>query len=67
MISSNIDLGQVINAGLVGVVGYFVKRLIDRVERRIDKHEDLMFEINGKVQNILGILGTRFNDNPARK
>lgn len=57
MFSFNIDLGQIIIAGLIGIVGYFFKRTIDEFKTRIDKHEDILFKMNGDLQLLVGNLG----------
>lgn len=45
MLTSHIDLGQIIIAGLIAVVGYFVKRTVERVEKRLDKHDDMFMSV----------------------
>lgn len=53
----HVDLGQIIISGLIGVVGYLIKRQIDSFESRINKHESVLFQMNGDIQAIIGHLG----------
>jgi hypothetical protein len=39
VISSNIDIGQLIIAGFIATVGWFLKLEITRTTDRLDKHE----------------------------
>lgn len=57
MFTAHIDLGQIITGILIGIVGFFVKKTIDNFERRIDKHEDILFRMNGDLQAIIGHMG----------
>lgn len=59
MFTAHIDLGQVIISILIGTVGWFVKRTIDRMDRRLDKHEDVIFNMNGSIQRIAGVMGIK--------
>lgn len=45
MVSSNIDVGQLLIAGLIGVVGWFVNRTISRFERRLDNHDKIILRL----------------------
>ncbi len=56
MFTFNVDLGQLIIAGLIGIVGYFVKHTIDKVESRLDKNENAMFVMSNSVQRLIGNL-----------
>jgi hypothetical protein len=56
MFTAQIDLGQVLLSLLIGVVGWFVKRTIDKFEVRLDKHENILFGVNGDIQAIIGKL-----------
>ena len=57
MFTFHVDLGQLIIAGLIGVVGYFVKRTIDRFETKIEQHENIFFNMNTDIQRLIGYLG----------
>lgn len=45
MLTAHIDLGQIIIACLIATVGYFVKRTVERVEKRLDKHDDMFLSV----------------------
>ena len=57
MFTFHVDLGQVIISILIAIVGWFVKRTIDRFDKRIDNHENVLFNMNGDLQLIVGQLG----------
>lgn len=57
MFTFNIDLGQIIIAILTGSVAWFVKRLIEKTEKRIDRVEDVIFSLNGDMQAVIAHLG----------
>lgn len=57
MFTFHVDLGQIIIAGLIGLVGWFVKRTVDNFDRRIEIHERTLYMMNGDIQNIKGSLG----------
>lgn len=62
MYKGTIDLGQIIISVLIAIVGYFVKRTIEKIESRVDEHEVILFKMHGDVKEIKGILGTRHSD-----
>lgn len=66
MFSFNIDLGQLLISGLIAVVGWFVKRTIDKLERRMDRGEDAIFNLHGDMQTIMGHLGVERRKIPRR-
>jgi hypothetical protein len=43
-----------ITAFLIAIIGYFIKRTIDDFGKRIDKHDQIIFDLAGHVQKILG-------------
>ena len=57
MFTFHVDLGQLIIASLTGIVGWFVKKKIESYDKRIEKHENLFFRMNGDLQSIIGFLG----------
>jgi hypothetical protein len=57
VISSNIDIGQLIIAGFIATVGWFLKLEITRTTDRLDKHERAIQELVGQIQYIIGNLG----------
>ena len=56
MFTLNVDLGQIIIASLIGMVGYFVKRTIDGVTIRIDKHDSILIDL---IRSVAAITGER--------
>ncbi len=54
MISPNIDIGQLIIAGLIATVGWFIKRELTTLVRRLDKHDDAIFTLANHVQRLIG-------------
>lgn len=59
MITTHIDLGQLILAGMIGVIGYLIKRMVDRVDQRLDKHDALLMGLIKDVAHLIGIVGRR--------
>lgn len=39
---------------LTGIIAWFIKRELNNTSARFDKIEDSLFELAGKVQNIIG-------------
>ena len=56
MFTLHIDLGQVIISFLIGSVGWFVKRTIDRLEKRLDHHDEIILDTVAKLNQVLGQL-----------
>lgn len=54
MFTFHVDLGQLILAGMIGIIGYLVKRMIDQFGSRLDKHEDILFTLSGQIQKVIG-------------
>lgn len=54
MLSTNIDLGQLILATLIGLVGWFLKKEINEFKTRLDEHEKGFFKLAGDVQRLIG-------------
>jgi hypothetical protein len=52
--SFNVDLGQVVIGGLIAIVGWLVKREITDVGVRLDRHENIISDLVGKMQNVIG-------------
>lgn len=61
MFTFHVDLGQVILAGMIGIIGYLVKRMVDQFGMRLDKHEDILFTLSGQIQKVIGF-SQGFND-----
>ena len=43
----HVDLGQLIISSLITIVGYFVKKTIDKFDMRLEKHEEVLFKLAG--------------------
>ena len=54
MLNSNIDLGQLIVAGMIGVIGFFVKRELSTITRRLDRHDRVIMNMFGGLNRLLG-------------
>ena len=54
MFTFSVDLGQVIISFLIGISGYFVKRTLDKLEGRLDKHDELILDLVSKVSILIG-------------
>lgn len=50
----SVDLGQVIISGCIGIIGYFVKRTIESFGKRLDRHEDILFNMSQDLQRVIG-------------
>lgn len=56
-INGNIDLGQLIIAGLVGFlsfIGWFIKREVTTVNSRLSKHDEALVNLAADVQRLIG-------------
>ena len=42
MFTFNVDLGQIIIASLIGLVGWFSNRAVNRIEKTLDTHDQLI-------------------------
>lgn len=57
MISPSIDLGQLIVALLLSILtllGWFIKKEITNFGKRIDRHDEILFNLTGTVQRLIG-------------
>lgn len=52
----SIDLGQLIVATLLTIIGYFVKKELSTLTRRLDQHEQRIFNLVGDVQKLIGVV-----------
>lgn len=60
MFTLHIDLGQVILsaiAAVMGIIVWFMKRTVEGFGERIDRHDRILFNLNGNVRQIMGKLG----------
>ena len=63
MLMMHIDLGQILIAALVSVIGFLIKRSVkeftDRLDRfavRLDRHEEVIAELGKNLQRVIGRL-----------
>ena len=54
MLSSNIDLGQLITAGAIGIIGYLIKRELTSMSSRLDSHDSLILKLVHDVGTLIG-------------
>lgn len=69
MFQYQIDLGQIILIFiglLISVVAWFTKRDIIQFGRRLDKHDDVLFQLAGSVQRLIGYYEATLNRNDRR-
>lgn len=59
MFSPNVDLGQVIIATFIGTTAFLVKRQIDTLDKRLDKHDEMFFKLVSDVQRLIGMYDRR--------
>lgn len=59
MITTHIDLGQIILASMIAIIGYLIKRMVDKVDARLDKHDILLVQLIKDVAHLIGIVGRR--------
>jgi hypothetical protein len=54
MFTLNIDLGQILIATLIAIVGWFVKTAVNRVYVTLDRHDEQINDIIARVEHLLG-------------
>lgn len=54
MINANIDLGQLIVAGMIAVIGYFLKKELTTITARLNKHDQMIIRMFGDINLLLG-------------
>lgn len=50
----HVDLGQIIIGSLIAIVGFFIRREITTVGKRLDIHDNLIYELSQTVQLVIG-------------
>lgn len=60
MFTFNVDLGQLIIAGLISIIGYLSTRAINRVYETLDKHDKLITELTIKLEVLIARNGRDF-------
>jgi hypothetical protein len=54
MFTFHVDLGQIIIASLIGIVGYLVGHLVKQIDQRLDDHQKIITRLVGDVQYLIG-------------
>ena len=54
MFTSHIDLGQIVLAALIVIIGYFVKRTLNEFGSRLDKHDTILLNLVRDVGMLVG-------------
>ncbi len=54
MFNATIDLGQVVLASLIMIIGYFVKRTLNEFGSRLDKHDTILLNLVRDVGMLVG-------------
>lgn len=57
-ISGHIDAGQILISCITAcllVISWFIKRELGTIASRLNRHEELIFDLAGHVQRILGM------------
>lgn len=66
MVTLHVDLGQIIIASLITIIGYLVKSEVASFKHRLDQHDRMLFKLVGDVQRLIGLTavfkGEREND-----
>lgn len=62
MINSNIDLGQIIIACLITIVGFFVKRELNHFTKKLETHDTMLNDLLREVNQLIGYVGMRKSD-----
>ena len=50
MLSPNIDAGQLLITGMIAVIGYFIKRELDTITKRLDKHDSMLIRMISRMR-----------------
>lgn len=56
MITSTIDLGQIIIALCCGVIGFFIKREIGNISTKIQYHDTAIVHLSTQVAELIGAM-----------
>lgn len=59
MFKLTIDLGQIMISLLLGIVGYFVKRELEKISLRLDGHDGRILDLFEKVGELMGTVNAR--------
>ena len=61
MLTLHVDLGQIIIGALIALVGFLLKREVNSIGSRLDKHEQVLFAVNGDLSKAIGQIGVLFH------
>jgi hypothetical protein len=50
MISTNIDIGQLLIVTALAIIGWFIKRELDTITKRLDRHDAMLLRMLGRVR-----------------
>lgn len=59
MFTFNVDLGQLIISGCIGIIGWFSIQTIRRIETKLEAHDRQITEIQKDISFIIGKFGGR--------
>lgn len=57
MVNTSIDLGQLIIAILITLVGFFIKRELNTFTKRLDIHDSILRKLITDTATVIGVLG----------
>lgn len=59
MFSFQVDLGQILIVGSIGIIGWFVKKTINDLENKLSDHDDLLHDLGRDVNRLIGAARAR--------
>lgn len=51
---------------VVALIAYLVKRMLEKFETRLDSHDEVLFNLNGTIQRLIGA-NERWNGRTERR
>lgn len=57
-LKGSIDLGQLLISGITSclfIIGWFIKRELSTIASRLDRHEELIFDLSNNIQMLTGL------------
>lgn len=57
MFTFSIDLGQIVIASMMGIIGYSIKKTIDRIFETLDNHDKLINSLRIELAELRSFLG----------
>lgn len=58
-IQPHIDIGQLIISGSIGIIGWFVKRELEKISKRLDGHDNQILGLVRSVSTLIGAFNIR--------